>query len=833
MKYRITDIAGIVEGDIYTHRPDALIEYLLIDSRKIAFPAASLFFALTGPRRNGHQFIGEVYRQGVLNFIVEKELLPASKAAYPEANFIVVHGVLQALQTLAAWHRNQFSIPVIGITGSNGKTIVKEWLNQLLEEKFRIIRSPASYNSQIGVPLSVWQMNGQDELALFEAGISKSGEMTKLQAIIRPTIGILTNLGEAHSAGFANGEQKLQEKLLLFTQAAILIYPTDNPLVEKEVRIFKQGLQETGSHLQLFGWGAAPGATLHILSVSKWMQTTFVSALYQGREASLLIPFTDEASIENAITCWCALLHLELEAGYIREQVSQLSPIAMRLELKKGINNCSVINDSYSADLSSLQIALDFLAQQQQHVKKTVILSDILQSDRSKADLYTTVAGYLQQRGINRLIAIGKHISGHRSLFAGIEQAIFYDEVDDFLKDFYKIRFDDETILLKGARVFQFEQISHLLELKIHQTVLEINQSALVHNLKQYQQLLKPETKLMAMVKAFSYGSGSYEIANLLQFYQVDYLAVAYADEGIELREGGITLPIMVMNPEEDSFEAIVHYKLEPDIYSLQLFHSFRLFLKQKRLVDFPVHLEIETGMNRLGFALPEISTLVEQLPDSFFRVKSVFSHLAASEDPEQDEFTRQQGAHFMQACNQLEKALRYPFIRHIANSAAIARHPELQLDMVRLGIGLYGIDSAAGSRLDLREVSSLVTTIAQIKYIAAGESVGYGRRWRAGQDSVIATVRLGYADGYSRRLGNGAGKMLVRGQLAPVIGSVCMDMTMIDITGIKAVEPEDEVIVFGKGLPVTEVANWAGTIPYEIMTGVSQRVKRVYFEES
>lgn len=819
---------------MYAHQPDAAIEYLLIDSRKIAFPAASLFFALTGPRRNGHHFIPEVYKQGVCNFVVEKNFLPADRSLYPAANFIAVNEVLGALQTLAAWHRQQFAIPVIGITGSNGKTIVKEWLNQLLEEKFRIVRSPASYNSQLGVPLSVWQMREQDKLAIFEAGISETGEMQKLQAIIRPTIGVLTNIGEAHSAGFASKTQKLREKLQLFTQVQTLVYPTSDPLVEQEVRLFAEELQGKGTPIDLFSWGSEMEATLRIVSVNKHRHTTFVSALYREQDGSLLIPFTDDASIQNAITCWCVLLYLGLEPGYIQEQVSRLSPLAMRLELKKGINNCSVINDSYSADLNSLRIALDFLAQQQQHAKKTVILSDILQSGRSETDLYETVAGYLKQRQVNRLIAIGHQISRHRSLFEGIGQTIFYDGADDFLKDFYRIDFDDEAILLKGARVFRFEQISHLLEEKIHQTVLEINQSALVHNLKQYQRLLKRETRLMAMVKAFSYGSGSYEIANLLQFHQVDYLAVAYADEGIELREGGINLPIMIMNPEEDSFEAIVHYKLEPDIYSLQLFQAFDLFLKQKRLVDFPVHIEIETGMNRLGFALPEIATLVEQLPGSPFYVKSVFSHLAASEDPEQDWFTRQQGAQFMQACNQLEGALGYPFIRHIANSAAIDRHPGLQLDMVRLGIGLYGIDSTAGSRrLDLREVSSLITTIAQVKYIAAGESVGYGRRWRAHHDSVIATVRLGYADGYSRRLGNGVGKMLVRGQLAPVVGSVCMDMTMIDITGIPGVEPGDEVIVFGRGLPVSEVARWAGTIPYEIMTSVSQRVKRIYYEES
>lgn len=835
MKYFITDIARIVEGRLLHQFSDAIVEHLLTDSRKITFPAASLFFALPGPRRNGQQYIKELYKQGVCNFVVSEDFLPDE---YPSANFIAVKDVLEALQALAAWHRRQFAIPVIGITGSNGKTIIKEWLNQLLEDTCNIVRSPVSYNSQIGVPLSVWLMNGMDQLAIFEAGISESGEMDRLEKIIRPAIGIFTNIGEAHSAGFLSIEEKVNEKLRLFEHAEIIIYCKDYLQVKEGVRLLRLRQQihaSTSKPISLFSWSVQTEAALRIVSVNKNISTTFVSALYEGEQLSVIIPFTDDASIENAITCWCTLLHLKLEPGYIQQHLLTLSPIAMRLELKQGINNCSVINDSYSADLSSLQIALDFLSQQQQHAKKTVILSDILQSNRSETDLYTEVAGCLAQRNVNRLIAIGVQISTHRLLFNRVTgmQAFFYNDVNDFLKDFYKIDFEEETILLKGARVFKFEQISRLLEQKIHQTVLEINQSAVVHNLKQYQKLLKPETRLMAMVKAFSYGSGSFEIASLLQFHKVDYLAVAYADEGIDLRESGISLPIMVMNPEEDSFEAIVHYNLEPDMYSLELFNAFDIFLKKKRLVDFPVHMEIETGMNRLGFTLPEVSALTEQLAGSSFHVRSVFSHLAASEDAAEDEFTRQQHQQFLQACSQLQQALGYPFIRHIANSAAIARHPELQMDMVRLGIGLYGIDSSAGHQLDLKEVSSLLTTIAQIKYIAEGETVGYGRRWKAAKDSVIATVRVGYADGYSRRLGNGAGKMLVKGQLAPVIGSVCMDMTMIDITGIKGAEPEDQVIVFGKGLPVSQVAHWAGTIPYEIMTSVSQRVKRIYFEES
>jgi Alr-MurF fusion protein len=830
--YSIENIASIVKGKMLLQHENAAIGHLLIDSRRLIFPASSLFFALQGPRRDGHIYVEQLYANGVRSFVISETI---DITNLPEANIIQVPDTLQALQTLAAHHRKQFSIPVVGITGSNGKTIVKEWLNQLLEKKYSVIRSPRSFNSQIGVPLSVWGMNESHELAIFEAGISQSGEMERLQKIIQPTIGIFTTIGEAHSEGFLNIRQKVNEKLRLFTHVKTLVYCKDAPEINEGVaQLWQQLHRGQESAFGIFSWSMLTEATLQVLTIYKEEGKTFITANYKSESISITIPFTDNASVENAIHCWCVLLHLEMSPAQIEERMQQLSHVAMRLELKKGINNCSVINDSYSADLSSFNIALDFLSQQHQHPKRTVILSDILQSGRNEKDLYTELARSLQQREVNRLIGIGERIMHHQSVFqaAGIAELAFYGSVEFFKKDFLHLHFKDETILLKGARIFELEQIDRLLEQKVHQTVLEIDLSALSHNLKQYQQLLKPSTRLMVMVKAFSYGSGSYEIANVLQYHNVNYLAVAYADEGVELRRAGINLPIMVMNPEASTFDVLVQYNLEPDLYAPHILQSFEQFLHKEGIQQFPVHIELETGMNRLGFSKQELPVVLTAVRGNAFKVQSVFSHLAASEDPQHDAYTRQQAELYLQMADELQSVLPYSLIRHIANTAGITRHSDLQLDMVRLGIGLYGVSADEGLNLELKEVSTLRSTIAQIKDLPEGETVSYGRKGILMRSSRIATVRVGYADGYPRTLSNGAGKMLVNGHLAPVVGTICMDMTMIDITGIPQVTEGDEVVVFGKDLPVSQVAHWAQTIPYELLTGISQRVKRVYFEE-
>jgi len=831
LSYSISQITTIIKAKPLQVFSDAVIEHLLLDSRRLLFPYDTLFFALAGPRRYGTAFIDELYSKGVRSFVVDENFTALTIAQYPEGNFLQVKNTLAALQLLAAHRRSEFNIPVIGITGSNGKTIVKDWLYQLLQDEYSIIRSPKSYNSQIGVPLSVWPINEQNTLGIFEAGISQPDEMHCLEKIIQPTIGVFTNIGEAHNEGFLNIRQKINEKLKLFVNSGWLIYSADSLDINEAVNTFVNTVK-SNNPIQLFSWSKKTTASLHSIEIKKQLSNTVINAVYKDNPVAITISFIDDASIENAITCWCVLLHLGIAHNLIAEKMLRLRPIEMRLELKEGINNCSVINDSYSADINSLAIALDFLQQQKQHPKRTLILSDILQSGKNSAELYAEIASILMQKNINRFIGIGPDIIKQKEAFKNIPETIFFPSTAGFKQQFASLHFYNETILLKGARAFEFEQIGHLLEQKIHQTVLEIDLAAITHNLKQYQEQLNPGVKLMAMVKAFSYGSGSFEIANLLQFHKVDYLAVAYADEGVELRKAGITLPLMVMNAEETTFDVLVQHNLEPELYSFDILNNFRNYLQQLGITNYPVHIKLDTGMHRLGFEPQDIEALCKQLHTSAeFKVQSVFSHLAGSDAAEHDNFTALQAASFLQGSQLLQQALNYPFIRHIANSSAIHRHKQLQLDMVRLGIGLYGVDGNEAMQQKLKNVSTLKTTISQLKKVKAGDSVGYSRKGIATHDSVIATVRIGYADGYPRLLSNGIGKMLVNGSLAPVIGNVCMDMTMLDVTGIN-VNEGDNVIVFGEALSVSTVAKWAQTIAYEILTGVSQRVNRVYYEE-
>ncbi|MFN8249137.1 MAG: bifunctional UDP-N-acetylmuramoyl-tripeptide:D-alanyl-D-alanine ligase/alanine racemase [Ferruginibacter sp.] len=823
--YHFSDIAAILRTVPLQQDGDPLITTLLTDSRKLQVAAGTVFFAINGPQRSAAGFIPDLYNSGVSCFITDKNFSREEAGRLPGANIIAVDDVLVALQTIAARHRHRFNYPVIGITGSNGKTIVKEWLFQLLADKYNIARSPKSYNSQVGVPLSVWNMSESHTLALIEAGISKAGEMEKLQQIIDPEIGVFTYVGDAHAEGFANVREKINEKLKLFSNSKMLVFCADDTLLTESVLTFKNTVNKD---LALFGWSRNPGADLFISRTEKKEQGTLIFCRYKETDFDFIIPFTDEASIHNAVTCCCVMLQLGIAVNAIATHIYQLRPVEMRLELKEGINNCSVINDSYSADLNSLSIALDFLSQQQQHANRTVILSDLLQSGYEPGTLYKHIAGILSHRKLFRFIGIGPEISAHSEAFAAISNSTFFESTEAFLKQISSLHLRDETILLKGARVFRFEKISQVLEQKLHETVLEINLNALRNNLKQYGDLLNKGVKLMAMVKAFSYGSGTYEIASLLQHAAVDYLAVAYADEGVSLRKSGIRLPIMVMNTEKAGFRNIVDYKLQPELYSFGILEAFAMFLQQNHIEQYPVHIKLDTGMHRLGFLPEEIEILCSYLQEqSCFRVVSVFSHLAASDEPAHDAFTRQQAALLNKMAGQIERAVGYTVIRHIANTSAIHRHPEMQLDMVRLGIGLYGVDSG----LKLQNVTTLKTTISQIKKVKKGETVGYSRKAVLNKDSDIAVVRIGYADGYPRVLGNGKGKMLLHGQLVPVVGNVCMDMTMLDITGVEA-EEGDDVIVFGEKLPVSDVASWAGSIPYEMLTNISQRVKRIYYEE-
>lgn len=825
--YTVSSVNTIVGGTLLPDAYAGNIEYLLTDSRRLTYAPTTLFFAIKAPRRNGHDFMESLYEKGVRAFVVEEDV---DVNRFPQAGIIRVNHTVTALQQLAAFHRKQFKLDVIGITGSNGKTITKEWLGRLLEEDRNVVKNPQSYNSQTGVPLSVWQIGPQHNLGIFEAGISQPGEMEALERIIQPNIGILTHIGEAHDEGFSSPAEKIKEKIRLFVHCDTIIFNTIN----EEVVSLMIGQALAREHKPfLFTWGYDESNTLFVKKINTSETGTIVSARYREQELEMRIPFTDMPSLENAIHCWCTLLHLGYEQETIAQRIGRLEHVAMRLEQVRGINGCLLINDSYSADLSALQPALDHLTQLDPRLKKTLILSDILQSGRSTEELLQQVRFLITQKKIDRFIGIGPELLAHRQLFENIPglETSFYDSTAAFRKNFSGKDFRQEAILLKGARVFEFEQIVRLLEEKVHETILEIHLDRLVHNLRVHQQMVRAETKLMVVVKAFSYGSGSVEVAQVLQQQKVDYLTVAYADEGVELRRANIQLPIMVMNAGEEAFDVITQYALEPEIYSTEMFRSFLSYLKRNALQQYPVHIKLDTGMHRLGFSpgdMPELERLLANNP--LILVKSVFSHLAGSENPALDEFTREQFTLFTSMVETIKKHTGYPFLTHIANSAAILRHPWLQCDMVRLGIGLYGIEPLANAHHGLQEVCALKTTIAQIKQLKPGDTVGYNRAGKIEKDSVIATVRIGYADGYPRSLGNGRGKMLVNGHTAPVIGNVCMDMTMLDITGIPNVKPGDYVLIFGPELPVTEVAIWAQTIPYELLTGISQRVKRVYY---
>ena len=815
--YQITAIKEIIgaEGTIVNEN---IVSTLLTDSRRITNAAEGLFFALSG-RRNGHEFIAEAYAAGVRNFVVKQQ----TEIRMPEANFLLVDDVLTALQKLAAYHRSRFKLEVIGITGSNGKTIVKEWLYQLLSVDKNIVRNPKSYNSQIGVPLSVWQIDEKDELGIFEAGISTVDEMAKLEAIIKPAIGVLTHVGPAHDEGFTDRREKILEKLKLFEHCKLLVHNYDL-LID-----YKDDIKAKNK----FTWSTKFNqADLYVFAETVISRNYYLRAIYKGKEIECLIPFMDEASVENAIVCWATMLAMGYGPVETDKRIEKLNPVSMRLELKNGINDCSVIDDSYNSDVQSLEIALNFLGQQNQHPKKTLILSDIFQSGLQQDVLYKQVAAMISDKKVDKFIGVGEALAKYGKDF-DVPEKNFYNDTNTLLKHINALNFDNETILIKGSRSFEFERISQALTLKAHETVMEISLNALLNNLNFYRAKLKPGIKVMAMVKAFSYGSGTFEVANMLQYNKVDYLAVAYIDEGVALRQAGITLPIMVLNPEVSAFDKLVEHNLEPEIFSFNLLDEFVKYTQTHGLSNYPVHLKIDTGMHRLGFEDFEIDILCDMLEiNRYIRVQSVFSHLVASDASEHDEFTRQQIKRFENAFKKIEKALGYKVIKHIANTSGITRWPQAQFDMVRLGIGLYGIDGAIPDGISgLQPVASLKTSVSQVRKVLANDTIGYNRNGKLSQNGTIATIRIGYADGYLRAFGNGVGKMLVNGKMAPTVGNISMDMCTLDVSNID-VKEGDEVIVFNEELKIEELAKEINTIPYEILTNVSQRVKRVYFYE-
>jgi len=825
--YPVSELVEIVNGKLLSDvGNDITIRDIIIDSRQFITARNCMFIALVSNRNDGHNYLQPLYAKGLRIFMVSHTNF--SKESMPDAAFVLVNNTLTALQQLAAYHRKQFDIPVIGITGSNGKTIVKEWLFQLLSPDRTIIRSPKSYNSQIGVPLSVWQMDKQHQLALFEAGISEPDEMDKLQQIIKPTIGLFTNIGQAHGENFIQINQKVGEKLKLFTKVDTLVYCADHADIQSI--IIRSELLHS---IQAFSWSRKYQADLQITEIKKTAKSCTIEGIYKAKNATITIPFCDEASIENAIHCWAMMLLLGVSQATISKRMELLTPIAMRLELKAGTNNCTIINDSYNSDVNSLVIALDFMNQQQQHPRKTLILSDILQSGRNEVDLYTFIAQLLEAKNIDYLIGIGPAISRQADRFS--MQKNFFQTTADFLTHFSFASLNNQTVLLKGARVFEFEQISNQLQEKAHETVLEINLNHLIHNLNYFRSKVSNSTKLMAMVKAFSYGTGSFEVANVLQFHQVDYLAVAYTDEGVELRKAGLSLPIMVMSPEENSFDTMIKHQLEPEVFSFRTLDLLEETIRQTALPPnkpVRIHIKLDTGMHRLGFCPDQIEKLLFRIQQNpMLLVKSVFSHLAASDKPEHDDFTRQQIDLFDKLSRKITAGISYPVMLHILNTGGVMRFQQAQFDLVRLGIGLYGVPQTYEEADKLQTVLSLKSIITQIKTVKAGESIGYSRSTVLTESTLIGIVPVGYADGLPRILGNGKGHLWVGDKKAPIIGDVCMDMVMINLNGIQAVEGA-KVIVFDDAHKLSELAKFSQTIPYELLTRISRRVKRVYFQE-
>ncbi len=790
------------------------IDHISIDSRSLQNGIGTLFFALSGPNNDAHHYIGELIDTGVVNFVVTR--IPDEVRG--QANFLVVDNTLLALQQFAAFYRSQFSFPVIGITGSNGKTIVKEWLNFLLGPDYNIIRSPKSYNSQVGVPLSVMSINEKHNLGIFEAGISTIGEMEKLERMIRPTIGVLTNIGSAHDEGFANIGEKIKQKLKLFAHAELLICHKN-----KTIDAFLDPAVKT------FTWSCKHEDADVFIAKKLIVDKTQLKVKTASDEFEIKVPFHDDASVENAIQCMMVMLHFGYLPNVIENRMGLLFPVEMRLKVKNGINNSTVIDDSYSSDFQSLQIALDFLENQKQHKKKTLILSDIFQSGLSNDELYDQVSELVISNKINRMIVVGQTISRYKNKFLNCTA---FASTQDLIAAMDTLSFGNETILVKGARDFRFEEVVSLLEEKTHETMLEINLNAISHNLNYYRSKLKPQTKLMVMVKAFGYGNGGFEIAKLLEHHKTDYLGVAFADEGIALKTAGISLPIMVLNPENTSFTAIIQHGLEPEIYSIKGLNAFLRIAEQKKLRQYPIHIKLDTGMHRLGFQEHNLEELIFTLrAHPSVQVKSVLSHMATSDDLEFRDFSVAQIALFEKLSSRLIEALQIQPIRHILNTSGIENFPQAQYDMVRLGIGLYGISNSAQEQKLLENVGTLKSIISQLRTIPAGDSVGYGRRFIAATPTKVATIPIGYADGISRHWGNGVGFVMINGKKAPIIGSICMDMLMVDATEIKCKEG-DSVVIFGPNPTVGYMADKLGTIPYEILTSISQRVKRVFYRE-
>ena len=818
--YKLQTIAEIVSGQLIGDGQTP-IEQIFFDSRLIVHPTHAIFFALSGNQKDGHNYIQDAYHKGIRTFVVQHPI-----QEYNHINQIVVENPLQALQVWAKFHRQQFDIPVLGITGSNGKTIVKEWLNQLLWKNFNIVRSPKSYNSQFGAALSVLQINENNNLGIFEAGISMPNEMQRLEEIIQPTIGVLTKIGEAHLENFSSQEELIQEKLKLFTHVKKLVYNVENSKLHEIITT-----QPEFADIEKYTYGYSDTALVQIKAIQQKESFTEISILHNEEIFTFEIPFSDDASIKNSLICLTTLIGLNIDYKLFKSNFKELLPIEMRLEIKEAINNSIIINDTFNSDLNSLKIGLNVLNQQKKD-RKTLVLTDILQSNLSDEELYIQTAHLVNPYQFTEVVLIGDKISKFKELFSSYVRS--YKSTDEFLEQFKTQNVFDEAILLKGARPFHLEKISEELETRSHDTVLEINLQNLIENINTYRSLLKPSTKMMCMVKANSYGVGSYEVANVLENNGVDYLGVAIADEGKELRKAGITLPIIVMNPEQSSYSTVIDFQLEPEIYSFRVLDLFVKKLKEKQISSpYPIHIKLETGMNRLGFHEKELDQLIDTLKNTpQVIVQSVFTHLATADMEDEQQYVNYQLQRFNDGYKTLSEGLNISPIKHCLNSPGIVAYNDHQYDMVRLGIGMYGYSEYTDfMNKRLKPVVQFKTVISQISELQVGESVSYGRRFTAERPSRIATLPVGYADGIRRSLGYGKGKVGVHGKLAPITGTICMDMMMIDVTDIDCKEG-DEVIIFGSYPTLADITKDLETIPYEVLTSIDQRVNRVYYKE-
>lgn len=823
MNYPITTIAQILHLP-EPRVPASKISILLTDSRSLTYPEETLFFALRTRNNDGHRYLHDLYDCGVRNFVVDH--IPATMMNADDANFLVVDNVMKSLQTLARCHRCRFTVPVIGITGSRGKTIVKEWLYQLLCADYSIVRSPRSYNSQIGVPLSIWEMNDNTQLAIFEAGISRPNEMRSLQSMVRPQLAVITNIGDEHSEGFGSDRIKCEEKVALCRDCDCIVYNGDDALISDVVA-------HAGLTVKEIAWSYKdPDSPLFISSVNKSKDSTTINYSYLKYDGTVTIPFVADADVENAIHCLAVMLYLCRPFDVIEARMAALTPVGTRLNVIEGVNNCLLIYDAYTSDFPSLSPALDFMTQRATASRTTtVILSDVIHETLSGEALYRAISRLLRQKGIDRVIGIGEEISRYANEFG--DNATFFPSTSAFLSSTTTSDFNDELILIKGASQFHFESLSDVLEAKQHETVLEVNLDAVVDNYKFYRSLVKPETGIVCMVKASGYGAGSFELAKTLQNQGAAYLAVAVLDEGVDLRKAGITMPIMVLNPKVVNYKTLFTYRLEPEIYSFDILDEIIKEATKFGITDYPVHIKLDTGMHRLGFLEKDIPKLVEILSaQSAISPRSVFSHLATADCPDMDDYTRSQFGYFDRCCDVLQRGFSHRILRHILNSTGITRFPEHQCDMVRLGICLYGIPTMDdGSQKDLRQVSSLHSVVISIKDWEAGTTIGYSRKGVLTRDSRIATIPIGYADGIDRHLGNGNAYVLINGHRCPTVGNICMDICMIDVTDAPC-KVGDRVEIFGENITVMELAERLDTIPYEILTSVSQRVKRVYYRE-